>query len=167
MPIHHLHTAPQRGDRPLAFEHRRRQPQRPHPAEIDEEPERRQSQRRIVKHLHQLPARAKQQHRPKLRIHAAAEDQLVAIQPHHGLHGHAHEILRTGFLADAGLDGAKRGPDRFFIRQVQFYATHIALVGDRLGEHFQDNRITDFRSAFQGFIFVPSDSSLHCRNAVK
>jgi len=57
--------------------------------------ERRQAKRAILEHFHQLTAGAEQQHRAKLRVDAAAQNQLVAVGRNHRLDGTAEEVLRA------------------------------------------------------------------------
>ena len=56
--------------------------------------ERRQGQRAVLEDLDQLSAQAEQQHRPELRVEAGADDDLVAFQLDHRLHGDAHGNAR-------------------------------------------------------------------------
>ena len=55
--------------------------------------ERRQGQRAVLEDLDELAAGAEQEHRAELRVEAAADDQLVAVELDHRLHGHALEML--------------------------------------------------------------------------
>ncbi len=66
--------------------------------------QRRQCQRAVLEDFYQLSAGSEQQHRAKLRIDAAADDDFVAIQLDHRLHGHALEVLRANLLRDRLLD---------------------------------------------------------------
>ena len=116
--------------------------------------------------LDQLAARTKQDHGPKLRIHAAPEDQFVAFDPHHGLDGNAQELVRTGFFCDGRLYPAKSGSYRLIVLQVQLDAADIGLVRDRLGEHLQYDGITNLRCVFHGFVFVLGGSGFDRRNSV-
>ena len=62
--------------------------------------QRRQAQGAVLEDFHQLAARAEQQHRSELRVNAAANDDLVAVELDHGLHRHAQEMFLTGFLGE-------------------------------------------------------------------
>ena len=62
--------------------------------------QRRQRQRAVLEDFDQLAAGAEQQHRAELRVEAAAEDQLVAVELDHRLHGDALEVLGAGLLGD-------------------------------------------------------------------
>ena len=68
--------------------------------------ERRQCQGAVLVNFHQLAARAKQQHRSELRVNAAADDQLVAVQFDHGLDRHPEEVFLAGLGRHGGLNGA-------------------------------------------------------------
>src|SRR5688572_230497 len=55
--------------------------------------QRRQAESSIAKDLNQLTARAEEQHWAKLRINAAAEDELIPVAPNHRLHDNASKIF--------------------------------------------------------------------------
>ena len=61
--------------------------------------QRRQGQRAVLEDLDELAAGAEEQHRAELRVEAAADDQLVAVEPDHRLDGHALEVPGAGALA--------------------------------------------------------------------
>ena len=71
--------------------------------------ERRQGQRLILKDLHQHAARAKEQHRPKFSVLGAADDQLIAVQRNHRLHGDALKRGVAQLGAHVALDRLKGG----------------------------------------------------------
>ncbi len=62
--------------------------------------ERRQPQGAVPEDLDELAARAEEQHRAELRVEAAADDQLVAVELDHRLHADALEVPSPGPLAD-------------------------------------------------------------------
>ena len=65
----------------------------------------RQGQGFVLEHLDQLPAHAEEQHRAKLRVNAAAQDDLVAVgQLDHLLHRDALEMLGALLLRHRRLD---------------------------------------------------------------
>ena len=108
--------------------------------------QRRQGQRAVLEDLDQLPAGAEQQHRAELRVEAAADDQLVAVQLDHRLDGHAQEVLGAGPLAHRRLDRAdRRARTASASRQVQLHAADVGLVRDRLGVQLEDDRVADAR----------------------
>ena len=68
--------------------------------------QRRQGQRAVPEQFDQWPARAEQEHRAELRIGAATEDELVAVELDHRLDGHAQEVLGADAPAYGLLDRA-------------------------------------------------------------
>ena len=61
--------------------------------------ERRQAQRAVLEDLDELAAGAEEEHRAELRVEAAADDQLVAVELDHRLDGHAVEMPGAGAVA--------------------------------------------------------------------
>ena len=106
--------------------------------------ERRQGQGLVLEHLHELAAHAEQQHRPKLRVNAAAQDDLVAVgQLDHLLHRDALEVLGALLLGHGGLDVVEGLAHIGFVLEVQLDAADVGLVGDGLGVELQHDREPD------------------------
>ena len=98
------------------------------------------AKRAVLEDLDQLAAGAEQQHRAELRIEAAAEDQLVAVELDHGLHRDALEVLGASLFRDRLLDGLERRLHRCRIAQVQLHAADIGLVRDGVRVQLQHDR---------------------------
>ena len=60
--------------------------------------QRRQGQSAVAIDFDELAAGTEQNHGSKLGIDAAAENEFVAFQSHHGLNRHAGELVRASFL---------------------------------------------------------------------
>jgi hypothetical protein len=71
----------------------------------------------VLEHFDELAAGAEQQHRAELRVNAAAEDDFVAVELDHLLHGDALEMLRAGLLGAGGLDGLERARTARLVRR--------------------------------------------------
>ena len=129
--------------------------------------QRRQRQRAIFEHLDQLTAGAEQDDRPELRIEAAADDQLVAIELRHRLHGHALEVLRADFLGDRAPNALERRLHRIGIAQVQLHAADVGLVGDGQRVQLQNDRIADLLGRLHRLLFGFGDARLNRGNVVR
>ncbi len=81
--------------------------------------QRRQGQGAVLVNLDQLAARAEEQHRAELRVHAAADDDFIAVELDHGLDGDALEMFFAGAFGDGGLDGAPGALDRGRVLEVE------------------------------------------------
>ncbi len=89
-----------------------------------------QPQRTVLEDLHQLAAQAEEQDGTELRVHAAADDELVAVTSDHGLHGDALEVAWPVLGGDGLLDARIGITDRVSVGQVQAHAAHVRLVRD-------------------------------------
>ena len=95
--------------------------------------QRRQGQRAVLEHFDELPAGAEQQHRAELRVEAAAEDQLVAVElgPSAGPSRPGSARRPPARATDCSI-AAIRPADRLGVDQVQLHAADVGLVRDRL-----------------------------------
>ena len=95
--------------------------------------QRRQRQRAVLEDLDELAAGAEEQDRAELRVEAAADDQLVAVELDHRLDGHALEVLRRRRARATDASMAPIGAaDGVGVGQVELHAADVGLVGDRL-----------------------------------
>src|SRR5208282_3472115 len=92
--------------------------------------ERRESERAVAIHFDKLSTRSEQEHGPELRVHAAAQDELVSFRPHHRLNRDSEKACRARLCRNGSLDGLKCLPDRIFVKKVQLYAADVGLVRD-------------------------------------
>ena len=114
----------------------------------------------------QLSAGAEKKYWPKLRVHAAAQNQLVTFHSHHGLNGDAAEVLRAGFLRDRRLDLLEGIADGGFIFQIELDAADVGLVGDGFGRSLSTTGKPIASACFDGFVFAARDARLDGGNAV-
>ena len=133
--------------------------------------ERGQGERAVAKHLDQLAARAEQQHRAELRVDAAADDQFIALDLDHRLHGHAEKVLAAARARFAqrlcpGFDRAPGAPHRVGIGEVQLHAAGFRLMGDGLRVQLEHDGIADRGRACHRFVFAAGDLRRHGRDAV-
>ena len=128
--------------------------------------ERRQTERAVLEDFDQRAAGAEQQDRPELRVDAAADDQLVAVELDHRLDGDALEMLRADFLADRRLDALEGGAHGVGVAQIELHAAHVGLVGDGLGIELEHDRIAHLLGACDGGFGVGGEVRLDGRHVV-
>src|SRR6202166_4262273 len=104
---------------------------------------------------------------PKLRVHAATENEFVAIDIHHGLYGHARELIRADFFGYGRLDGAICRTHRRLIVQVQLDPASFCFVSDRVRKNLEHDGKADLRSGADRLIFAGGDMGFYCGNAVQ
>ena len=129
--------------------------------------QRRQGQRAVPDQFDLLPARAEQEHRAELRIGAATDDELVAVELDHRLDGHAQEVLGADALAYGLLDRAIAAAHRLGIGQVELHPADVGLVRDRLGVELQDRGVAEFRREGHGLFLRGGDPGRHDGDAVQ
>ena len=120
----------------------------------------RQAQR-TVEQFGQWSALAEQEHRAELRIGAATDDELVAVELDHRLDGHAQEVLGADALAHGLLDRAIGVAHRLGIGQVELHPADVGLVRDRLGVDLQDHGVAEFRREGHGLFLRGGDPGGH------
>ena len=128
--------------------------------------ERRQRQCAVLEDLDELASRAEEQDRAELRVEAAADDQLVAVELDHRLDADPLEVFGADALSDRRLDGAVSLADRRGVRQVELHAADVGLVGDRQGMELEDDREADRLGRGDGIVLGRGDAGLHGRDAV-
>jgi len=147
--------------------------QRPEDSGLFHEParqgrvQRRQRQSSIPEYLHQLAAGTEEHDRPELRIHAAADNQLVSAQLHHRLHRDALEMFGAGLVGHEQLNQAECPAHRLGVGQIQHHAAYVSLVRDGVRVEFDHYRVADFFRSLDGFIHGGRDPRFHRRNAVR
>src|SRR5262249_22025665 len=107
-----------------------------------------------------------QQYRAELWIETAADDDLVTVQFHHWLHGHALKMLGSYLLGNRRLNITKGGFYSLGVCQVQFHTTHIGLMSDRLRVQFEHNWIANLVSRFHGIRHAGGNACLHRWDAI-
>ena len=125
--------------------------------------QRRQAERPILEHFHQLPARPEKQDRAELRIETASENQFVAVELDHRLHGHAEKIFR----AHAALDRRKRFLHRRRIGEIEFHTADIGFVRYGFRMQLEHDRVANRVRRFRRQLFRLRDARLDCRNPVR
>ena len=94
--------------------------------------QRRQSQGMVFVDLYKLASRTEEQHGAELRINAAAQNQFVAFQAHHGLNGDALKIGLGRMFNHRPPDVAKCLTHRSGAGQVELHSAHVGLMRNGL-----------------------------------
>ena len=128
--------------------------------------ERRQTERSVFEYLDKLASRAKEKDRTELRVQAAANDQLVAIELDHGLDAHPLEMLTTTVARDTGGDRLISLAHGVLAGHVELHAAHVGLVRDCLGVELEDDREADRNRRRDGVVLGHGNARFHGRNAI-
>ena len=98
----------------------------------------RQREGAVFENFHQLAAGAEEQDRPELCVDAAAQNQFVAFELQHGLHGHAEEVSLSGLLMDGGLNRSISVANGGLVAQVlaqgRFVEREVLIPAGVLGQ---------------------------------
>ncbi len=129
--------------------------------------ERRQSQSAVAVNLHELAARTKKNDGAELWVDAAAQNQLVSLQLHHGLDGDAEERFRPGSFAHRGFDFGERATDRVFRCEIELHAADVGLVRDGFGMKLQHYRKAHRTRDQRGFPGRARDARFERGNSVE
>src|SRR5918994_1466172 len=116
--------------------------------------------------LQQRTAGPEEQDGTELRVQAAADDQLVAVEADHPLDGGAAEVLGPVVLPYGGLHLLVGPPDLVGVLQVQANAAHVGLVGYCLRVELEDSGVAEAVCEFHGFVGAAGHLRLHGRDTV-
>src|SRR5215204_2465534 len=128
--------------------------------------QRREGEGPVPVHLDQRAAGPEEQDRTELRVQAAADDQLIAVETDHLLDGAAAEVLGPVVLLYRGLHLLVGQPDLVGALQVQAHAAHVRLVGYCLGVELEDHGVAEVVCQFHGLIRAARHLRLDGRDTV-
>src|SRR5918997_515789 len=128
--------------------------------------QRREGEGPVSVHLDQRASGPEEQDGTELRVQAASDDQLVAVEADHSLDGGAAEVLGPVVLPYGGLHLLVGPPDLVGALQVQAHAAHVGLVGYGLGVELEDHGVAEAVCQFDGLIRAVRDLRLDGRDTV-
>ncbi len=121
---------------------------------------------RSLEDLHEGAACAEEEDRPELGVLAAADDQLIAVELLHGLHGDALEVPCADALAYGLFDGLVGLAHGFVAVEIELHALHVRLVRDGLGVELEDDGVADLLSGGDGLFGAIRQQRGHGRDAI-